>query len=87
MNYNRSIEELRAETGLNIVAWSANNRGNGDCNLHLAILTPGAERLPTFRQQEAAGTVERDAYTAHWQGQCEKSRIRRALNLQGEATC
>jgi hypothetical protein len=81
MHYNQSIKQIREETCLNIVAWSANNRGNGDRNLHVAIINSDAERMPTFRQQNESGTVIRDGYTSHWRGHCSIARIRKLFNL------
>lgn len=81
MLYKESIEELKKETGLNIVAWSANNRGNGDRNLHIAILKPEAKREASFAKQANAGNILHHAYSAHWHGQCDKGRIKKALGI------
>lgn len=74
--YKASLEEIQ-RNGANIVAWAANNRGNGSKNLHVAELERGVARAPTFRQQRG---VIRHGFTSHWAGQCSVSRILAAIN-------
>lgn len=81
MLYNNSIEEIRKETGLNVVGWSANNKGNGDCNLHVAILKSGAERRSTFKANKDNGDVITHAFTSHWHGVCSINKIKAALGI------
>jgi hypothetical protein len=73
-----ALKRISEETGLNIAAWQANNRGNGDCNLHVALLEPGIERAPAFRLQTG---IIRHGYTSHWRGRCSANRIKRTLNI------
>ncbi len=81
MHYNEAIKQLKEETGLNIVGWCANNKGNGPTNLHVAVIEPNAERQATFKAQLKTGTVIKAGYTAHWQGNCTRASIRRALQI------
>jgi hypothetical protein len=75
--YRDVIAELRNTTGRNIVAWSANNAGNGGRNLHVAELENGVARATTFKSQTG---VVRDGFTAHWRGTCTSTRILSAIS-------
>jgi hypothetical protein len=70
--YRDVIAEIRTETGRNVVAWAANNRGRGDCNLTVAELQPGIERTTTSALQTGVITM---GTTSHWRGCVTRNKI------------
>lgn len=75
--YRDVINDIRIKTGRNIVAWAANNKGNGTTNLHVAELVIGQSRAYCFNDQVG---ILQDGFTCHWRGCASERKIMSAIH-------